>query len=147
MVFLVSFKKPLIGVLCAGHSSYCCQSEITSAPSIILPLGNYTAGAHHLNIIADVFNKDQHGFRLKDLDHKDGQNYDAVVHITSPAVLKLLSTIPDALETKYYLLTLKAIIDSFLDKEWRTYGSECTFIAIGVGTYCYLQSTIFPITF
>ena len=41
-------------------------------PSIILPLGNYTACAHHLNI-ADVFNKDQHGLHHKDLDHKDRQ--------------------------------------------------------------------------
>ena len=85
-------------------------------PSIILPLGNNTAGGHHLNIIANVF-KDQHGFHLIDLDHKDRQNYDAVVHITSPAVLNLPSTIPDALGTKYYLLTLKAIVDSFLDRE------------------------------
>ncbi len=38
-------------------------------PSIILPLGKYIAGAHHLNLLYETFNKDQHGLRLKDLDH------------------------------------------------------------------------------
>ena len=86
-------------------------------PSIILPLGNYTAGAHHLHMIADIFNKDQHGLRHKDLDHKDRQNYDAVVHITGTSVLNLLSAIPDALGTRYYLQALKSLLDSYLNRE------------------------------
>jgi len=43
----------------------------------------------------ESFGKDEHGMRLKDFNHKDRQNYDAVVHITSDAVQNILSTIPD----------------------------------------------------
>lgn len=86
-------------------------------PSIVLPLGNYTAGSHHLNLIYDTFNKDQHGMRLRDINSKDRQNYDAVVHLTSNCIMQLLSQIPDALGTRYYLDVLKDIIDSYLDRE------------------------------
>ncbi len=72
-------------------------------PSIILPLGKYIVGAHHLNLLYETFNKDQHGLRL---DHKDRQNYNAVERITSLSNLQLLNQIPDALGTKYYLTVL-----------------------------------------
>ena len=32
-------------------------------PSIILPLGDYIAGVHHLNLLHKTFNKDEHGLR------------------------------------------------------------------------------------
>ena len=56
-------------------------------PFIILLMGHYLAGGHHLNILASTFTKDQHGLRQKDLDHKDEQNLDAITHITSASVL------------------------------------------------------------
>lgn len=45
----------------------------------ILPLGKYLAGVHHLRLVQHTFGKDQHGLREKVLNHKDKQNYDAVV--------------------------------------------------------------------
>ena len=39
-------------------------------PSIILPLGDYIAGVHHLNLIHKTFNRDEHGLREKDINHK-----------------------------------------------------------------------------
>ena len=85
-------------------------------PSIILPLGNYVAGVHHLRIVQHTFPKDQHGPREKDINYKDKQNYDAVVRMTSESVLNLLANIPDAKGTTVYLTIMKYINDSFLDK-------------------------------
>ena len=79
-------------------------------PSIILPLGEYLAGSHHLINVTEVFTKDQHGLRQKDIDHKDKQNFDAVTQITSPSVLGLLENIPDAKGTLMYLKLLKIFI-------------------------------------
>ena len=59
-------------------------------PSIVLPLGKYVAGVHHLQLVQRTFGKDQHGLREKDINHKDRQNYDAVLHITSQCVMMLL---------------------------------------------------------
>ena len=85
-------------------------------PSIILPMGHYLAGGHHLNILASTFTKDQHGLRQKYLDHKDKQNFDAVTHITSASVLQLLEEVPDAKGTFKYLQILRSSMDAFLDK-------------------------------
>ena len=85
-------------------------------PSIILPLGEYLAGSHHLRYISEIFTKDQHGLRQQDIDHKDKQNFDAVIRITSPSVLSLLEKIPDAKGTLMYLKLLKKFMDAFLDK-------------------------------
>lgn len=40
-------------------------------PSIVLLLGNYVAGVHHLRIIQQAFCKQQHGVREKDMNYKD----------------------------------------------------------------------------
>ena len=55
------------------------------------------------------FSKDQHGLRKKDINHKDKQNYDAVLRMTSDSVMELLTDVPDAKGT--ILIT-----DSFLNK-------------------------------
>jgi len=47
-------------------------------PSIILPLGDFLAGSHHLKMVLNTFTKDQHGIQPKDLEHKDKQNFEAV---------------------------------------------------------------------
>ena len=85
-------------------------------PSIVLPLVSYLAGSHHLHFIQNTFGKDQHGLREKDTDHKDRQNFDAAMHVTSESVLELLSQIPDAKGTKACLEVMRAVIDSYLDK-------------------------------
>ena len=38
-------------------------------PSIVLPLGKYAAGNHHIRFLKMNFEKDQHGLRNKDVDH------------------------------------------------------------------------------
>ena len=85
-------------------------------PSIILPMGQYLAGAHHLRILVNAFSKDQHGIRLTDINHKDRQNFDAVTRITSPSVFVLLEKIPDAKGTLKYLQLLRNFLDAFLHK-------------------------------
>ena len=42
-----------------------------------------STGSHHLYTI---IGKDEHGMQPKDVNHKDRQNYDAMVQITSDAV-------------------------------------------------------------
>ena len=76
-------------------------------------MGEYLAGSHHLRYISEIFTKDQHGLRQY---HKDKQNFDAVIRITSPSVLSLLEKIPDAKGTLMYLKLLKNLWMPFLDK-------------------------------
>ena len=85
-------------------------------PSIVIPMGKYLAGSHHLKILYETFSKDQHGIRQKDLDHKDRQSFDAVSHITHDSVLSLLTQLPDAKGTYQYLYILKSFMDAFLNK-------------------------------
>ena len=55
-------------------------------PSVVLPLGKYVAGAHHLQLLQSTYGKDQHGLRERDLNSKDKQNFEAVLRITSQSV-------------------------------------------------------------
>lgn len=86
-------------------------------PSIVLPLGNYVAGLHHVRIVQQNFTKDQHGLRERDLNHKDKQNYEAVLRMTSDSVLDLLKKFPDAKGTEAYLRVMRCVVDSYLDKK------------------------------
>jgi len=86
-------------------------------PSVVIPMGKYLAGSHHLHIVVDTYSKDQHGIRQKDLDHKDRQNFEAVTHLCSSSVLSLLEQIPDAKGTHQYLYIIKNFIDAFLNKQ------------------------------
>ena len=85
--------------------------------SIVLPLGKYLAVVHHLRLIQQTFGKDQHGLRERDINHKDKQNYDAVLHMTSKSVMTLLTKIPDAKGTHAYLDVVRSVIDSFLERK------------------------------
>ena len=85
--------------------------------SQLLPLGKYSAESSHLSMLQASFRKEQHNLRVKDLDHKDRQNFEAAVRISSTNVLLLLDELKDAKGTKYYLQVLKSIMDSYLDKE------------------------------
>jgi len=85
--------------------------------SQVLALGNFSALSAHLLLLHSSFRKEQHNLRLKDLDHQDRQNFEAVIRLTSPNVTSLLDEFPDALGTKYYLLVVKNIVDSFLRKD------------------------------
>lgn len=85
-------------------------------PSILLPLGKYAAGVHHLRLVHIHFNKDEHGLRERDINHKDKQNYEAVLRMTSSTMFSLLESIPDAKGTTAYLYALRCVVDSYLDK-------------------------------
>ena len=50
-------------------------------PSTALAMGRYTATGRHLHLLKASLGKDQHGFRERDIDHKDRQNYDAVLQL------------------------------------------------------------------
>ena len=86
------------------------------SPSIILLVGKFLAGIHHLCLIQQTFGKDVHNVRAKDIDHKGRQNYDATLHITSSDVLQMLSGIPDAKGTYINLKIMSYVMDSYLDK-------------------------------
>ena len=86
-------------------------------PSIIFPLGRYLATVHHLCLVQVTFGKDLHGMRGRDVDNKDKQNYDALVHITSKSVEDLLAKVPDSNGTIAYLSFIRCIVDSFLNKQ------------------------------
>ena len=85
-------------------------------PSVVLPLGRYLAGVHHLRLLQNTFGKDQHGLRERDLNSKDKQNFEAVVRMTSLSVKKLLEKLPDAKGTLAYLRVIEFVMDSYLDK-------------------------------
>ena len=48
-------------------------------PSAALAMGKYTATERHLHLLKASLGKDQHGFRERDIEHKDRQNYDAIL--------------------------------------------------------------------
>ena len=55
--------------------------------------------------------------RERDVDCRDNQNFDSVLCITSSSVTAQISQIPDAKGMYVYLKALKAVLDSFLNKE------------------------------
>ena len=85
-------------------------------PSIILPIEKYIAGVHHLGLVHCNFNKDERALRERDINHKDKQNYEAVLRTTSKNVFEILKCIPDAKGTSAYLYALRCVVDSYLDK-------------------------------
>ena len=84
-------------------------------PNIALQMGDYTATGSHLHALIKKFQKDQHGLRLRDINHKDKQNFQAVRNIT--AASHLLSDIPQSDATKCYIELIKCAMDSFLDQQ------------------------------
>ena len=85
-------------------------------PSIVLPIGKYLAGIHHLQLATASFSKDQDGVRMRDINHKDKQNFEAVMRITHPTFLKVLQQIPDAQGTIEFLRVMRCVVDSYLDE-------------------------------
>ena len=83
-------------------------------PSIVLPMGMYLAGGHHLHLLHTTLGKDIHGLREKDIDHKDKQNFDAVLHIICAS--QYHDQLPNAIATKQYIHLIESIIDAFLDE-------------------------------
>ena len=69
--------------------------------SQILPHRKFSAQSSHLTMLQFSFCKEQHNLRVKDLDHQNRQNTEAVIRFTSENVIILLDEFPDALGTKY----------------------------------------------
>ena len=83
-------------------------------PSILLPVGpNFFASGNHLQMVRMAYGKDQHNLRECDINHKDKQNFDSVLHIM--ASVHLLSTIPEAKSTFVYVNIMASTVDSYLD--------------------------------
>ena len=61
----------------------------------MLPMDDYVAGSSLLKMLHANFEKDQHGLRLKDIDLKDKQIFDANMNI-----IWLLRIIPEAVGTR-----------------------------------------------
>ena len=83
-------------------------------PSMMLPLGDYVAGSSHLKILHANFGKDLHGLRLKDIDLKDKQNFDAIMNIIRAA--PHLENIPEAAGTRQFIEIIQCVVDSYMDK-------------------------------
>ena len=58
--------------------------------------------------------KGRHSLRERDVDHKDKQNFNAVLNIIRAA--PLLQKLPDALATKHYVEVMQCVVDSYLNK-------------------------------
>lgn len=114
--FAIKFVSTISPVQDIVHLGVKLKARLMS-PSQVLQLGKFSALSTHLTLLHSTFRKEQHNLRLKDLDHQDRQNFEAVNHLTSSNVTSLLSEFPDALGTKYYLVVVRNIIDSFLKKE------------------------------
>jgi len=81
-------------------------------PGIVLPMGIY-ASTTDLRMISESFGKEVHNIRIKNLDHKDRQNFDAVNHLTNDTVINLLVRC-GYIGTKVYLTLIRCVVDSFL---------------------------------
>ena len=82
--------------------------------SMMLSMGDYVAGSSHLKILHANFGKDLHGLRLKDIDLKDKQNFDAIMNIIRAA--PHLENIPEAAGTRQFIEIIQCVVDSYMDK-------------------------------
>ena len=74
-------------------------------PSILLPLGTYFVSSAHYSMLVEMFGKERHGLRERDLNHKDKQNFDAVLHMIRAS--HLLKELPEAVGTMHYVNVIK----------------------------------------
>ena len=70
----------------------------------------FEAGTYHLEMLRAKFGKEQHFLRQRDVNHKDRQNFDAVLHIINAA--HLLDEITGATATKCYIEIIQNVTDS-----------------------------------
>ena len=85
--------------------------------SQVLPMAKYSALASHLHLLQAMYRKNQHNLCLKDLDHQDRQNFEAVNRIINPNLLALLDSILDSQGTRFYFQIMKSIVENYLDHQ------------------------------
>ena len=83
-------------------------------PHIVLPMGKYFVSSSHLQAVMLAYQKDKHKLRKRDIEHKDKQNFQAVLNIISTG--DLLTEIPQANGTKCFNNLIRDVIDSYIDK-------------------------------
>ena len=113
--FKVKYSTSIAYVQDPVHVAVKLKTRMTK-PSIVLPIGKYLVGIHHLQLAMEGFSKDQHGLQIQDINHKDKQNFEAVMRITHPTFLKVLQQIPDTQGTVEFLRVLHCVVDSYLEE-------------------------------
>ena len=91
-------QKPVLFVQDTVHLAVKLKSRLLN-PNVTLKMGpNCEAGAYHLVTLHTKFGKEEHFLRERYINHKDRQNFDAVMHIINAA--HLLDRITGAAATK-----------------------------------------------
>ncbi|XP_039304236.1 uncharacterized protein LOC120357565 [Solenopsis invicta] len=80
-------------------------------------MGSKIVSPEHVKKLIKQFSKDKHLLCDSDLEPKDKMNFDAVEKLCAPRVTELLSAIPDSQSTKQFLILIKHILNSFLNKK------------------------------
>lgn len=80
------------------------------------PMGGYVVSGRFLHILINERSKFEHGLTKCDLE-EDKMNFRAVQKIVDERVVRALDFVPAANATKCYLIAMKGIMDSFLDKD------------------------------
>lgn len=80
------------------------------------PMGSYVGSGTFLKILVEGHSKLDHGLCASDLDSKDKMNFRSVQKISDTRVTDVLDSIPGSKGTKCYLIMLRGVLDSFLDK-------------------------------
>ena len=107
-------QKPVLFVQDTVHLAVKLKSRLLNL-NVTLKMGpNCEAEAYHLVTLRTKVGKEEHFLRERDINHKDGQNFDAVMHIINAA--HLLDRITGAAATKCYIELIQNITDSYLDK-------------------------------
>ena len=113
MVFLVSYQTNFNLIFQdIVHIAVKLKSRLLK-PSVVLPMGQYTATSKHLFRLQTTFAKDLHK-RQRHISYKDRENFNAVLHIVKAS--HLLDKLKDANATKCYIELIGCIVDSYLDK-------------------------------
>jgi len=81
-----------------------------------LPIGDFFVSETFLRLLVEEHSKSDHGLTLSDLDSKDKMNFRAVEKIVDDRVIRELESVPDSRGTKLYIVTMKSVLDAFLDK-------------------------------
>ncbi|KAE8739820.1 hypothetical protein FOCC_FOCC014670 [Frankliniella occidentalis] len=81
-----------------------------------LPMGSYVASGTFLKILVEEQSKLDHGLSISDLDSKDKMNFKSAEKICDTRVINALASLPGSEGTKSYLVILKSVLDSFLNK-------------------------------
>ena len=114
--FCAEFNNDLIVIQDTVHIGAKLRTRLLN-PSIILPVGNYSIPANHLQTLINTISKDKHCLNLKDISSKDKMNYKSVEKISDDKVISLLKNqIPGSNAIVLYLKIINLFTNAFLNK-------------------------------